>query len=63
MHSLVAVLLFVAVLVLVIWQPGGLSIGWCRRFVQRRGLAPFGGYCLVLGSLILLRTVVTGIWR
>jgi arsenical pump membrane protein len=28
MHSLLAVLLFVAVLVLVIWQPRGLSIGW-----------------------------------
>jgi arsenical pump membrane protein len=28
MHVLLAVLLFVAVLVLVIWQPRGLSIGW-----------------------------------
>ena len=28
MHSLLAVLLFIAVLVLVIWQPRGLSIGW-----------------------------------
>ena len=28
MHSLLAVLLVVAVLVLVIWQPRGLSIGW-----------------------------------
>ena len=28
MHSLLAILLFVAVLVLVIWQPRGLSIGW-----------------------------------
>ena len=56
MHAALAVALFVAVLVLVIWQPWGLSIGWSA--------AAGGIVALLLGVVTLrdLREVVGIVW-
>ena len=56
MHSLMAVLLFVVVLVLVIWQPRGLSIGWTA--------GAGGGLAVLLGivSLADVAQVVGIVW-
>lgn len=56
MHVLLAVLLFVAVLVLVIWQPRGLSIGWPA--------AVGGGLALALGVVTVadVAEVVRLVW-
>lgn len=50
MDSILAVLLFAVVVVLVIWQPGGLSIGWP---------AAVGGALAVLLGVVPLRDVAT----
>ena len=56
LHAVLALMLFVAVLVLVIWQPRGLSIGWP---------AAVGGLLAVLLGVVTLRdvgTVVSIVW-
>jgi arsenical pump membrane protein len=49
-HALLAFVLFVVVLTLVIWQPGGLSIGWP---------AAVGGALAVLLGVVTLKDVAT----